>query len=799
MHTRARMVTAVLAVGATLVLGTVPAHAAGGSSAGALSVRDADVVAGVAMAVAPTAVAARPAPTDLTLDVNDDFQVGNRRSHLIFYTYNDLLGRDPDSDGLVGWSTLLRNGAPRSAVATGITHSFEYRARLVTDAYEQYLGRGPDPAGLNGWVAAMDRGWTVARIGSGFIASQEYYERAGGTRDAWITALYRDVLDREPSSGEVAAWGRALARGENREGVALGFLLSTEHLATVVDGYYMTLLRRHLDPVGLRGWVGLLQAGHHDEEIVAGIVASEEYWNVTAVFPLDRLVLTPRASTVDAGTPVSFRVEGFGEWDYLGDLTGRATFALDGAPCQGATCTATTAGAHVVTATIGEVWTAADVAVERRPLTQVTITPSAVTIADGASHVYAAEGFDAYGNSYGDVTSQVTFAVDGFTGACAGARCRPTGTGDHVVTAVGLNGSATLTMTPPGPPGAALWGWGDNLTWTFGDKTEGIRYAPARIGTDTHWEQIANNAAYAVGTKTDGSLWVWGMYTPCPDVTHPQGTPEQFGYDRDWAAVAANQDTMVGLKDDGSLWAWGDLSFSAGPERIVCEPTQIGTARRWRSVSVGLTSWAAIAQDGSLWMWGENDNGQLGDGTRVGKADPTLVDAGPWARVAPWSSHTVGLKADGTLWAWGDNSRGSLGDGTRDSSVVPLRVGSRTDWTDVAVTPRATVAVDSAGALWGWGATRWQTAPSSADLVSPTLLDDSRRWSRVEGGPLTRFALAEDGSLWGIGANTLGQLGDGTGTSSLEIPVQAGGAGGWSAVVPAWYTTLALRDPAAAP
>jgi Domain of unknown function (DUF4214) len=59
----------------------------------------------------------------------------------------------------------------------------------------------------------------------------------------------------------------------------MGFLLSTEHLNTVVTGYYQDLLGRGLDPSGQKTWVDILQAGGRNEAIIGGIIASDEYWN----------------------------------------------------------------------------------------------------------------------------------------------------------------------------------------------------------------------------------------------------------------------------------------------------------------------------------------------------------------------------------------------------------------------------------------------------------------------------------------------------------------------------------------
>ena len=209
-------------------------------------------------------------------------QSGNSDSKLIrfiTFVYSDLFGREPDQAGLNGWVSALADRVPRARVANAITYSTEYRARLITASYDRYLGRGPDPVGLATWLQAMEAGWTISQMEAGFIASPEYYARSGATDTGWVTTLYADVLGRTAGASEVAAWTGVLRSGGSRWGVSMGFLLSTEHLSTVVDGYYQHLLGRGLDPNGQRTWVGILQAGGRDEAIIAGIIASDEYWD----------------------------------------------------------------------------------------------------------------------------------------------------------------------------------------------------------------------------------------------------------------------------------------------------------------------------------------------------------------------------------------------------------------------------------------------------------------------------------------------------------------------------------------
>lgn len=190
--------------------------------------------------------------------------------------YRDLLRRE-GGDEVYPWVWALVAGTAREQVANAVTASDEFRTRLLDDTYGEYLGRGTDPSGLAFWLGQMRAGRPIEAVHTGFIASDEFYAASGGTPEGWVRNLYRTVLDREPSQPEVDWWVAAIGAGMNRGTVAGGFLYSTEHLTSVVDGYYQWLLHRPIDPVGARDWVTRIQHGYRDEAIIAGIVASPEY------------------------------------------------------------------------------------------------------------------------------------------------------------------------------------------------------------------------------------------------------------------------------------------------------------------------------------------------------------------------------------------------------------------------------------------------------------------------------------------------------------------------------------------
>lgn len=191
--------------------------------------------------------------------------------------YQDLFHRSPDAGGLAAWTTALAAGTPRFAVANSITSSDEFRGSLIDSAYATHLGRLPDAGGRQYWLARMAAGVTIQQLDAGFLASPEYYALSGGTADAWVRGLYQDVLSRAASASETGYWSGWLAAGANRGSVAMGFLMSTEHLSTVVDDQYRLLLRRGGDALGVHTWVTQMQSGVRLEQIIGSLVASDEY------------------------------------------------------------------------------------------------------------------------------------------------------------------------------------------------------------------------------------------------------------------------------------------------------------------------------------------------------------------------------------------------------------------------------------------------------------------------------------------------------------------------------------------
>jgi len=169
---------------------------------------------------------------------------------------------------------------------------------------------------------------------------------------------------------------------------------------------------------------------------------------------LDHLEISPASNSIVTGGASTYSVTGFdASSDPLGDETASTTFSIspDGS-CTGATCTATAAGLHTVTASDGSVSVQAALTVE--PLDHIEVSPPLVTITlDGISpqsQTYSAEGFDASGDAR-DVTAETSFSISP-DGSCVAATCSATLLGIHQVTGSDGPISATAVLqVRPGP------------------------------------------------------------------------------------------------------------------------------------------------------------------------------------------------------------------------------------------------------------------------------------------------------------------------------------------------------------
>jgi len=104
------------------------------------------------------------------------------------------------------------------------------------------------------------------------------------------------------------------------------------------------------------------------------------------------------------------------------------------------------------------------------------------------------------------------------------------------------------------------------------------------------------------------------------------------------------------------------------------------------------------------------------------------------------------------------------------------------------------VAIQSDGSLWTWGANSLGQIGdgTTSNRLSPYRIDVGAEWSDIAAGKFYTLAVRSDGTLWAWGANNYGQLGDGTIVNRFA-PVQIGTDADWAAVSAGTVHSLALK------
>ena len=219
-------------------------------------------------------------------------------------------------------------------------------------------------------------------------------------------------------------------------------------------------------------------------------------------------------------------------------------------------------------------------------------------------------------------------------------------------------------------------------------------------------------------------------------------------------------------------------------------------AQCWQFIDAGISYTVGIKSDGTLWSWGINSNGQLGDGTNANKNIPTqITNEKNWKSINAGMNYTIALKTNGTLWAWGSNVFGQLGDGTSIDRKIPTQIGIDNNWKFISSGGGDhTFAIKNDGTLWGWGDNSSGQLGDNTTVRknTPTQIGSSTDWALISVGAGHTIALKTNGTLWAWGINSNGQLGDGT-LINRKIPTQIGSSTDWALISVGAGHTIALK------
>jgi alpha-tubulin suppressor-like RCC1 family protein len=234
------------------------------------------------------------------------------------------------------------------------------------------------------------------------------------------------------------------------------------------------------------------------------------------------------------------------------------------------------------------------------------------------------------------------------------------------------------------------------------------------------------------------------------------------------------------------------------------------------SIWGGARGTTVLKSDGTVWTWGANFGGKLGinDANTTNRSLVPVEVHGPGnvdylhsvSAIMGGEVHNVAVNSDGTVWTWGNNFQGGLGDGTTNDSALPIQAGllSVPPLTNVVSLGGRTyfnLAVKTDGTIWGWGmGTSGQIGNGgNTNCLTPMQVLNSQPGGAVNSprqvscGYTYGVALLTNGTVWTWGIGGHGELGAGATTTSLT-PIQVTGLSNVIAVSSGWKHTLALKN-----
>jgi alpha-tubulin suppressor-like RCC1 family protein len=334
----------------------------------------------------------------------------------------------------------------------------------------------------------------------------------------------------------------------------------------------------------------------------------------------------------------------------------------------------------------------------------------------------------------------------------------------------------------------------------------GASNAAARTHDLVGVETLAMGQVHACAVVSDGAVRCWGenyLGQLGTDASLPSDSAVAVpGLSSGVDAVAVGLGHTCSLDTDGAVQCWGSNIYGElGDGTLVWHSSPAAVALPHDAVEIAAAGErsCALLDDGSVWCWGRNEQGQLGDGSTIDRLQPVAV-AGLGAQAVHLSlgfAHSCALLQGGGVSCWGGNDTGQLGDGTLlDRAVARPVVGLPGPVSALSAgTSHSCVIVAAQGAwCWGWGALGQLGDGSQTTSMSQPVrvLGLVSVPESIAAGMLHSCAQFAGGSVQCWGSNSVGELGTGSSDFQSLVPVAVQGVDQAAAVVAGGQASCAL-------
>jgi cyclophilin family peptidyl-prolyl cis-trans isomerase len=436
-----------------------------------------------------TASATATATVSTPAQVPQTPTVGPTLSRNLLYVeqlFADLIGTPPTAQQLNQFSSQLDGGASRASVVQAIQALPGYKSHRISQAY-QLLGLAATTTQVSDGVGFLNGGGKIGQLRIQIMSSAEYFRQTGGTDTGFAAAAGKAILGHTLTGGTQTHFLQLVSNQGREAAVRALFRTHAQEVRRVgTTTQYQLYLRRAPSPTELSTQVANFTNGQTEDQLIAALVASDEYFNLaqrTASPVTTNMSLISSANPSPQGQSVTFTAAVSSAVPGAGTPTGTVTFTDQttgttlGTDALDATGTATfstsslSGGSHTIVASYGG---------DSRFSPSTATTTQTVSLGATTTAVAASPSSSSFGQSV-SFTATVTPSVSGGPA--------PTGT----VTFLDQATNATLATAPLS---------GGQASFSTSSLSVGSHTIVANYGGDSNYGGSSGNTTETVGAAT---------------------------------------------------------------------------------------------------------------------------------------------------------------------------------------------------------------------------------------------------------------------------------------------------------
>lgn len=294
---------------------------------------------------------------------------------------------------------------------------------------------------------------------------------------------------------------------------------------------------------------------------------------------------------------------------------------------------------------------------------------------------------------------------------------------------------------------------------------------------------LQGEAAYCWGDGLFGTLG----HGAFESTIQPQEVAGGFA----WSVTAGGARHVCGLTTTGMAYCWGsgdggalgNGSSGQGSADNRNSPVPVTTSLTWSYLTGAHDASCAIDQDSAAYCWGINTWGRLGDGSQSLADVPRLVTGGlAWGSIGIGIGYGCGLSSDGSAYCWGSGppvSGASDDCGLVSCALSPRQVPGGVTFRSGSITVggnhACALTTDGLAQCWGANSSGQLGDATHSSSSTPVAVAGALTFTQVDAGDLHTCGVTEGGNAYCWGGNDSGQLGTGTHTGANSPQMVLGG------------------------